>query len=200
METKLKEFIEFESKYRIDLDKLFAWKELVSNLDNLKESLYVESDDIYYTRPTTGDLAYEFIRYRFSTSAKERRKELTIKSKTTELNNIKRFETNIRVDHNQTPEIESFIKRLGFEKNFMIKKPGVHIYKFEDATLPFYTVIDEKGTQSHFIEIEVKEEIISKLTEQQAYDIIRKYEELFKPLGITAQNRLKLSLFEMYRK
>ena len=96
--------------------------------------------------------------------------------------------------------IESFIARLGFEFNFKIKKIGVHIYTFADATLPFYTIIGESGKMSHFIEIEVNEELISKLTELEAFDIIRKYEKMLEPLGIKPQNRLRKSLFELYRK
>lgn len=198
MENKLSPLTEFEVKFRIDGEKLFQWKDLVSSLDGLKEFIYAESDDIYYTRDLGANVDYEFIRYRFSTTTKERRAELTIKSKTHDNNNIKRSETNIRVDGNDKFFIESFVNGLGFTKNFRIRKPGVHIYRFKDATLPFYTVMDENDKVEHFIEIEVNEDIIHNLTEKDAWDIIRKYEEILKPLGITAQNRLRLSLFEMY--
>jgi len=194
---KLRNYIEFESKYRLDLKNHFKWKEIVSNIEGLKEFVYAESDDIYYTK---NNQDYEFIRYRFSNTTKEKRAELTIKKKTNENNNIKRFEKNLRVDYNSKDTVESFVESLGFKKNFRIKKPGVHIYRFKDATLPLYTVIDEKENIDHFIEIEINEDLISQITEQEAWDIIKKYEDYLKPLGISPQNRMKLSLFEIYRK
>ena len=73
-----------------------------------------------------------------------------------------------------------------------------HIYNFNDATLVFYTVRDEKGTMTHFVEIELDEDNIHKLTEEEAWGIIRKYERVLAPIGITHRHRLNKSLFEMY--
>ena len=56
---------------------------------------------------------------------------------------------------------------------------------------------DNRETQ-HFVEIELDEEKIHKLTEDQAWAIIRQYEAVLEPLGITYRNRLNKSLFEMY--
>ena len=72
-----------------------------------------------------------------------------------------------------------------------------HIYNFEDATLVFYTVKDGSKLD-HFMEIEVREDM--EFTEDQAWAIIRKWEKELEPLGITAQNRLRKSLFDMYRR
>ena len=200
------EFYEVEVKFRFDEAKLNDWKQLISGLKskegfNYKEFVYVDSDDIYYTKTQKNkDIDYEFIRYRFSDDKKDKRAELTTKRRISDSNNIVRKEWNVRVDGNDKDTVEGFIVGgLGYEYNFRISK-YVQIYKFEDATLPFYTVIDEKGRRETFIEIEVDEKLLHKITNKEAWDILAKYEDAFAPLGITPRNRVKLSLFEMYKK
>ena len=191
---KNEEFTEFETKYRVDGSLIYEFKQLVKEkLPDYKESIYVESDDIYYVK---GD---EFLRYRFADDKKIKRAELTYKQKKTEAHNIVRKEVNLRVDYNDKETVAAMAEALGFKKNFRISKI-VHIYVYEDATLPFYTVIDEDGKMDHFMEIEVDEELIPKITKEEAMEIVKKYETLLSPLGITSKKRLKKSLFEMYRK
>lgn len=189
------EFIELETKYRVEGDFLYTFKNLVQELPGLEEFIYVESKDVYYVNKNN-----DFVRYRFSPNKTDKRSEITWKFKPVgALNNIKRKEINWRVDETPIESIEEGIRIEGFVKNFSINKL-VHIYKFNDATLPFYTVQDDRGSLDHFIEIEVNEELIKSLTEEQAFDIIRKYEDLLAPIGINSNKRLKKSLFEMYRK
>lgn len=189
----LPEFVEFEVKFRVDGALVYEWKRLVESLSDKKDFLYLESDDIYYVKDE------DFIRHRFDSKDLTKRQELTLKKKVTKHNNIYRLETNLRVDGNSVETSADFCQKLGFERNFKISK-YVHIYKFEDATLPFYTVIDEAGKMAHFIEIEVEESKLSSMTEEQAWAVIEKYEKILAPLGITPQKRLRKSLFEMYRK
>lgn len=184
---------EVEVKFRVDGALVYEFKQLVQALPGLKEFIYLESDDIYHVK------GEEFLRHRYDIKNLAGRQEITYKLKQNPNNNINRIETNVRVDGNTIENIEVFCKNLGFERNFKIAKL-VHLYVFEDACLPFYTVIDEDSNASHFIEIEVNEELLHSITEDQAFDIIKKYEALLAPLGITARNRLRLSLFEMYRK
>ena len=193
VEEKKMEFHEVETKYRVEGALVYDWKQLVSGLEEESDFIYVESDDIYYTN---GD---EFLRYRFSNHKKDKRAEITYKSKVGETNNVVRKEVNLRVDQNSKETVEAFTDALGYTFNFRITKI-VHIYKFKEVTLPFYTVIDQDGKRDHFMEIEVDEELLHSLTEDQAWDIIRKWEEILAPVGITAQKRLRKSLFEMYRK
>ena len=201
---KTLEFHEFEVKFRLDEGKLNEWKQLVRNYrdsdpDNYKEFTYVDSDDIYYTRKSISeDVDYEFVRYRFADDRKNKRAELTTKKKL-KSSNIIRIEHNVRVDNNDKATIEGFLTTgLGYEHNFTICK-YVQIYKFKDATLPFYTVVDENGKRDTFVEIEVDEDLLHKINEDQAWEIIKKYEAILAPLGITARNRLRKSLFEMYQ-
>lgn len=203
-DKKTLEFHEFEVKFRVDESKLNDWKQLVrdykeENLSEFKQFIYVDSDDIYYTQESLkDDVDYKFVRYRFS--EKEKRAELTTKTKLKDSNNIIRKEQNVRVDQNTKETIHEFITEgLEYEYNFTITK-YVQIYKFKDATLPWYTVIDSNGKRDTFCEIEVDEDLLHKITEDEAWAIISKYEKILEPLGITPRNRLRKSLFEMYRK
>jgi len=186
-------FTEFEVKFKVEGDLVYEFKKLVSALPDEKEFIYLESDDIYYVK------GEEFIRHRYDIKNLEGRQELTFKKKVNTQNNINRVEVNLRCDGNTIENTAKFCESLGFTKNFKIAK-YVHIYRLKDATLPFYTVIDESGQMSHFIEIEVDEELLHSLTEEEAWAVVRKYETILAPLGVTPQKRLRKSLFEMYRK
>lgn len=192
-ETGLPQFVEFETKYRIeDPAKLWDFKHLVENQLGRKDFLYVQSDDCYYVK------GEDFIRYRFSDNKKDKRSELTIKRKTGDKNNIIREEVNLRVDNNSFDTVERFISLQGFEINFRINKQ-CHIYHGSDCTLVFYSVRD-LGTNelAHFIEIEVTEG--AGFTEEESWNIIKKYEAALAPVGVSAQRRSRKSLFEMYKR
>jgi adenylate cyclase class IV len=192
---KLGHFKEFETKYCLDGDKVFEFKQLIENINDQYDFLYVQGPDHYYTKPDGS-----FLRYRKADNDKTGRAELTMKSKSEgSSNNIIRKEINLRVDKNNFSTIQEFASMLGYTFNFKIWKM-CHIYKFKDATLVFYTVRDENSEMTHFVEIEVDEELIPKITEEEAWNIVRKYEKELSPLGITYRNRLNKSLFEMYVK
>jgi adenylate cyclase class IV len=88
----------------------------------------------------------------------------------------------------------------GHKFNFKIWK-SCHIYEFHNATLVFYTVIEDGSTkENHFIEIEVNEERIHELTEEEAWNVIAGWEAILAPVGVTPQKRLRNSLYDMYHK
>jgi predicted adenylyl cyclase CyaB len=191
---KLDQHCEFETKYKVEADALFGFKNIVGGLFNLDNFIYVEGPDTYWTK------GEDFFRYRKAAHEDSAKAWLTMKRKPEGAkNNIQREELNIRVDSTPFETINKLVENLGFTYNFKIYKM-CHIYHFDDATLVFYTVKDEKEALSHFIEIEVHEEKIRHMTEEQAWDIVKKYEAAFEPLGISSKNRLRKSLFEMYRK
>jgi adenylate cyclase class IV len=194
-ESKTKDFYEVECKYNADDIDRIAFKDLAKSLSP-KSFLYVESKDIYYVR---GD--NEFLRHRLPAENKigteENRSELTFKKKIKEQNNWKRVEVNLRIDKNSPELVTAFCEGLGYVKNFSIDK-SCDIYFWDDADLVYYSVKDEEGKYSHYIEIEASEDI--GLTQEEAWEVVLKYEKLLAPLGITAQKRKRLSLFEMYRK
>ena len=132
------------------------------------------------------------------------RRELTTKYKQEGAkNNVQREEKNIRVDNSKEDTVTKFVEDLGYKLNFSIWKT-CHIYNFDDATLVFYMVYDttngKASKMDNFVEIEVSEEKISGMTKDQAWDIVTKYEKALESIGISARNRLRKSLFEMYRR
>lgn len=94
---------------------------------------------------------------------------------------------------------------MGFVFNFTIIK-SCQIYKFDEATLVFYTVYDvTDGTTSskvdHFVEIEVREDLIKTgLTEEEAWAIVEKYEKVLAPVGVSNKKRLRLQLWDIYKR
>jgi predicted adenylyl cyclase CyaB len=189
-------FLEIECKYNGDDINRIAFKDLAKSL-NPKSFIYVESKDVYYVRQEN-----EFLRYRMAAENKmggedEHRSELTFKKKHIDQNNWVRTEVNLRIDKNDPALIVAFCEGLGYIKNFSIDK-ACDIYFFDDADIVYYTVKNEDGKYATFVEIEAGENI--GMTTEQAWEVILKYEKLLAPLGITAQKRKRLSLFEMYKK
>lgn len=186
------EHIEFETKYEVESDVLFEFKDLAETLGP-KKFIYVEGPDTFFTVPGRDDI---FARYRRATHGDGKRAEFTIKEKHADSNNVIRTETNWRVDNTSKSEVVKGAELMGFKLNTEIFKT-CHIYNYSDATLVYYSVREGKKVK-HFIEIEVREDL--EVTEDQAWEIVKKYEEILAPLGISAQRRKRLSLFEMYRK
>lgn len=188
----LDKHVEFETKYRVEGDLVYKFKTIVTDLD-YKNFVYAEGPDFYYTKPDGS-----FLRYRKATT--EKRSEVTMKEKPSGAkSNIKRKEVNWRVDNTPKETIHEGALMMGYTFNFSIWK-SCHIYNLKDVTLVFYTVRDDLNNLAHFVEIELDEKTIHKLTHEEAMDTIRKYEEILEPLGITYKNRLKKSLYEMYVK
>ena len=188
----MKKYLELETKYSASEIDLFAFKALAMTLKP-KSFLYVESTDVYYTKSET-----EFLRYRMSAVGDvSNRSEITFKKKHSDTNNVVRTEVNLRVDPNDRDTVVAFCEGLGYERNFSILKI-CQIYYFDDADIVYYSVIDENQKVAHYLEIEVLEEL--DLSPEQGWEVIRKYEELLSSLGINPQKRMKLSLFERYRK
>ncbi len=187
------ELVEFETKYETEIDKLFAFKTLAESLP-FKNFVYVQGPDVFFTKGKQTEI---FARYRKAEHDKSGRAEFTVKEKLQKNSSVIRTETNWQVDKTPYAEIVKGAELMGFEYNTRIWK-ACHIYHLDDATLVFYTVKDESDKLTHFMEIEVKEEL--KITEEQGWEIIKKYEALLAPLGVIAQKRKRKSLFEMYRK
>lgn len=189
---KPKAFLEIETKYDADgIDRL-AFKTLMQSL-RPKTFLYVEGTDVYYVKQEN-----DFLRYRMAAEhLDDKRSELTFKKKSTDKNNNIRTEVNLRIDMNDPELVAAFCEGLGYKRNFSVYKM-CDIYFFDDANLVYYDVTSDSGKPQSFVEIEASEDI--GLSVDQAWEIVQKYEKLLSPLGINAQKRKKLSLFEMYVK
>jgi len=188
---------EFETKYRVNGDIEQPFKFLIMSLEEKLgkwEFTYAEGPDYYYTKSDRS-----FGRYRKAINQKMA--WWTMKEKPEGArHNIKRKEVNWRVDVTPYNTIHEGAVMQGYSLNFKIYKV-CHIYKFKEATFVFYRVIDsDTNKPDHFIEIELDEETIGSLTTSEAWEKIKKYEQLLEPLGITYRNRLNKSLFEMYRR
>lgn len=191
----LPQFTEFETKYRVDGNHIYAFKQIVENLDEPYDFVYIQGPDHYFVRDDE-----RFARYRKAENDKSGRAEVTFKLKPTGAkNNIQRKEYNWRVDKTPFQEISEGLEDQGYKFNFVIWKM-CHIYKFKEATLVFYTVRDDKEKMDHFVEIELDEASIHNLSLEEAMEKIRKYEGFLAPIGVSNRGRLKKSLFEMYVK
>ena len=185
-----KKFLEIETKYDAENIERLSFKSLMMSLSP-KSFLYIESADKYFVKSET-----EFLRFRMPPEG-EKRAELTFKKKHINANNNVRTEVNLRIDDNRPETVNAFCEGLGYKFNFSIYKM-CDIYFFEDSNVVLYSVVDEDNKIKSFLEIEVRED--QEITESAAWDIVLKYEKILSPLGINAQKRKRLSLFEMYRK
>ena len=197
MTDKLEELTEFETKYKVDESKRIPFKQIAQDVPGLKSFVYAEGPDRYYIPSLPVEAL--FARYRKAAHEKNPTEWLTYKKKLLEKGSYKRKEPNLVVTKTPLSEIEAALEMNMYKFNFEIYK-YCDIYFFQDACIVFYTVIDDKGSNISFIEIEVDEKTISTKTEAEAWEVIRKYEAILEPLGVTYRNRLQKSLFDMYKK
>jgi len=179
---------EFETKYKTTEDKLFPFKRLMDAQEEQSSFVYVESDDVYFVRGPVKE-ADRFIRLRFANHKNIKEKFFTAKKKLNNKNSIQRIEVDLRIDPtgDYLAKAREFCDIIGYVENFRITK-FCHIYNFPDAVLVYYSVIDlETQKLDHFMEIEVNEHL--KFTEDQAWDIIVKWEKVLEPLGISYLSR-----------
>lgn len=179
---------EIEVKFSADE---ITMDEFLSVVDPLNpEWIMVSSYDDYYVNDSG-----EFIRYRYHDDAGE----LTVKRKTTDLNNNNRVEINLKTEGKSAKNVAAFIEMLGYEHNFSIFKT-CKIGFLEKVVLVYYIVYDRNmNEKQRFIEIEAREDY-QWASETDAWNEVVKYEKLFEPIGITSRNRLKKSLFEIFKK
>ncbi len=184
-------YLEIETKYDGDGIDRIAFKTLAASLGPHR-FLYVEGRDIYYVKGEN-----DFLRHRMAAEhLDDKRSELTFKKKSNDKNNNVRTEVNLRIDLNSPDLVSAFCEGIGYKRNFSVYK-FCDIYFFDDANIVYYTVQSDDNKTDSYLEIEANEG--SDLTEKDAWDIVLKYEKLLSPLGISAQKRKKLSLFEIYR-
>ena len=183
------QFKEIEFKYDGDLIKREKFIELMETFP-IKKKMIVSSFDDYFT-----DKDSNFIRYRYT----DQRGELTIKRKITDKNNNERIEVNVETAGDNLKTVAAFVDLLGYKHNFGIYKT-CDIYWIDKVVMVYYVVYDKELKElRRFVEIEADEHLHWE-TEQEAWDEIAKYEKLLESLPITPKNRLKKSLFEIFRK
>ena len=182
---------ELEFKYSSDNVKLRDFMKLMEEL-KYEESLEISSWDTYYVHSENQE---EFIRFRNSSTP-----ELTLKRKVNQGNNWKRIEIDLPLDPERIDEetVNAWAELEGYTKKKRLYKT-CFIYWTKMVNLVYYVVYDENMTEKgRYLEIESNKE--NGLTEEQSFQEIKKYEQELGKLGITPQNRLKRSLFELYVK
>lgn len=183
-------FKEIEYKYDAAEIKMEKFEELMATLPAPRKKMMVSSYDDYFT-----DSSDNFIRYRYT----DGRGELTIKRKLSEKNNNERIEVNVPTAGDNLKTVTAFCDLLSYRHNFGIFKT-CKIYWIDKVVLVYYVVYDKELKElRRFIEVEADEDL-EWATEQEAWDEVAKYEKHLEPLGITPKNRLRKSLFEIFKK
>lgn len=188
---------EIEFKYDAKGISLSQFNEVAKSLKP-QRFIEVSSWDIYYAPVGESSFQFEFMRLRFGPNP-----QLTIKVKTTEKNNNDRIEIDIPLDPGSSQEyltdvVAAYCKQLNFKENFRIYK-WCQIYFYEKTDMVYYIVSDgdmkEKG---RFIEVEARKDSPIE-TLEEAEEVVKKLERQLSALGLTPQNRTKLSQWERNR-
>lgn len=181
---------EIEWKYKADEIKLDAFTKWVAEKQLVKE-LEVSSWDIYYAGK---GLPFEFLRYRGGPSP-----ELTIKMKISD-SNQNRFELNLPLRSGIAEWIvKKFCETIGFQENFRVFK-HCFIYWFEKVDVVYYIVYDKTmAEKARFIEIEARQDYPF-ASEEEAWESLRAVEAELAKIGITAANRMKRSMWDIFKK
>ena len=185
------EIRELELKYKADEISLLDFKQLCESLSPVSH-LEVAGWDTYYSG--LGQ-KFEFLRHRQGD-----KQELTVKIKTNEKNNNDRVEVDLPLIKNADPKIVAkFAESLGFLENFRIYK-YCYIYFYEKVDLVYYITYNKSMKEvGRYIEIESRKDV-EKENEQEAWKTVKEFEQTLGALGLTAANRMKRSLWEIYKK
>jgi hypothetical protein len=185
---------EFEFKYDATGVKLGKFKAFAEKHDPLR-FIEVASWDTYYANKDTKS-NIEFMRFRQGPSP-----ELTIKSKLNENNNNKRIEIDLPLDNHRLNEsvVKAYCDSMGFEENFRLYKV-CFIYFYEKVDIVYYISYNEEMKEvGRYVEVEARKDVAFD-TSEEAWDAVIQFEQKLAYLGITPQNRMKKSQWEINRK
>ncbi len=184
-------FHEVEFKYRADGISLAKFQEFCEAKEPEKY-IIASGFDHFYDNETD---AVGFYRHRVGPDMNQ----LTYKRKTSATNNFVRKEHNL--DFSKKVSVEqaaAYVKDFGYTLNTTIFK-NCFVYKYEYYTLVFYICYDIGMKElGRFMEIEMDEEYAWKSEEEAMVSLVA-MERLSKTLGISAQSRVKKSLYELFR-
>lgn len=184
------EITELELKYKADDIKLADFVKFANSLDPVRR-VEVASWDVYYSGE---NMPFEFLRFRSGSTP-----ELTIKIKMDDKNNNNRVEVDLPLSPSITEWIVSkFVGLFGFKENFRVYK-YCDIYWYDKLDIVFYVVYDiNKTEKGRFIEIEARKDA-KFANKEEAWALIKEMETKMSVLGISSANRMKRSLWEMFR-
>lgn len=184
---------ELEYKYRAETIKLSDFVNFVDGL-GFSRKKEASSFDYYYTLDSNPDI---FQRYRESDSP-----ELTKKRKVKDSNNWERVEVDLPLDPKRINKatVDRYVGLDGYKENFSIYK-NCFIYWLDFCNIVYYTVYDKEMKEiGRFLEIEANKDKVLELGQEAAFAKLEELEQKLQILGLTYKNRMKKSLFELYRK
>lgn len=189
-------FTELEYKYNADDIRLSDFRKFVAKA-GAQKNIEVASWDFYFTKPTETD---SFHRLRLGPTP-----ELTKKIKLSSTNNYQRVEVDLPLDPSRltVETVAKYMELQGYQENFRIFK-YCDIYVLHDVNYVYYTVYGDNLQEfGRFIEIEVNKERVTGLNQgnpEGAVNMLNHWARYMgTELGVTPQNRMRKSLFELYR-
>lgn len=189
---------ELEFKYKADGVELANFQAF-AEAEGPKKVLNVGSFDTYYSpenKEKFSDKGLEFVRFRQGSAP-----ELTIKIKLNENNNNSRIEVDLPLSKKVTKYIvEKFLNLFGFKENFEVFKE-CYIYFYEKIDIVYYIVRTEEGGKelARFIEVEARKDAKFDSPEE-AWELVKAMEQKLSVFGISPANRMKRSMWEIFRK
>lgn len=191
----MSDFVELEYKYRADEVSFAKFRDLMEGLQLVKQK-DISSWDYYYT-PVNDD--YEgFVRFRDSPVGPE----LTKKVKTNTGNNFNRIEVDLPLDRAKLnlQTVNKFMEVMNHKENFRIFK-NCFIYWLDYVNYVYYNVYDQNLKEvGRFIEVEVNKDKVAAIGLEGATQQLKNAELLLEAIGIKSSNRMKKSLFELFKK
>lgn len=184
--------LEIETKYKADEIDLEKFHEFCKDRQP-RNYLFASGYDHFYQSKTDPDA---FCRHRTGPDIQQ----LTFKRKHTSDNNFVRTEHNLDLTPGvRSPVVGPMCAEFGYAYNTSIFKT-CFIYYYEQYVLVYYVCFDPNMKElGRFVEIEMAEEHRWN-SQEDAWKSLQVIEKLCKPLGLTAQGRVKRSLYEMFRK
>lgn len=185
-------YLEIEFKYRANALTLQAFTDFCKELSPAKHTMAAGYDYFYENKSKPGC----FWRHRVGPDFNQ----WTFKRKTNDANNYIRTEHNVDLLPSVSVDrISAVCADLGYEFNTSIYK-SVFIYYYDRHNFVYYVCYDKDMTElGRFMEIEMSEEHPWE-SEEHARSELLALEHKARVLGISAQARMKKSLFEQFRK
>lgn len=182
-------FMEIETKYNASEISLAKFNEFCQAQPGERKYLVASGWDYFYDSTRTEGFARHRVGVDFN--------QLTYKRKTTAKNNFIRQEDNLNLMPPVTvSQVASFLNKFGYTLNKSIFK-NCFIYQYDRHTAVYYVIYDDTLKEvGRYIEIEMSEDYSWK-SEQEAWDALTNLEREFKELGLSAQGRMKKSLYEI---
>ncbi len=182
--------LEIEQKYNARSIPLDSFKDFCIK-KGPNRVIVASGYDTFYSN--TKDEA-SFFRYR----ERDGEWELTFKRELYKDDSVVRAEHNMPLKFPTSDSCQQFCKEMGYEYNTCIFK-SVFVYVYDVHIICYYVVYDTNLVElGRFIEIELMENVDWK-SEEYARASLESIEKGCKELGINQLNRVKPSLFQLFR-